>query len=278
MKKYISAIVMLSALMIMGCSEETPFVPESDLVVIRGYLYANEPVTEIQITSTLGLGSEDSIAPPINDAEVTLIKGGNRYSLQPTPQREGYYHYPGIDLSVDSGDEFKIEVSYFGKLATAQTVVPPSPVGMSIYPEELIVRSFSSDGGGWGFRRQFFDDDTTALKVNWLNEDGSTFYVTLDNLEPDPQPITTRSPFARPSRIISVPIRGDEYRITRINVTHLGLHRVKVYRINQEYADLYRSRNQDSRDLNEPLTNIVNGLGVFAAFNSDSVSFQVVQE
>ena len=78
MKKYISAIVMLSALMIMGCSEETLFVPESDLVVIRAYLYANEPVTEIQITSTLGLGSEDSIAPPINDAEVTLIKGGNR--------------------------------------------------------------------------------------------------------------------------------------------------------------------------------------------------------
>jgi hypothetical protein len=71
---------------------------------------------------------------------------------------------------------------------------------------------------------------------------------------------------------------GDEYRITRINVTNLGLHRVNVYRVNQEYADLYRSRNQDSRDLNEPLTNIANGLGVFTAFNSDSVFFRVVQE
>lgn len=278
MRKYISAIALLSALIIMGCSEDTPFVPESDLVVIRAYLYANEPVIEIQITSTIGLGSEDSIAPPINYAEVTLIKAGIRYSLQPTPEREGYYHYPGTDLSIETGDEFKIEVSYFGKLATAQTVVPPLPVGVSIYPEELVVRSFSFDGGGWGFRRQFFEDDTTALKVTWLNEDGSTFYVTLDNLEPDPQSITTGLPFARPGRIISVPIMGDEYRITRINVTHLGLHRVKVYRVNQEYADLYRSRNQDSRDLNEPLTNIANGLGVFTAFNSDSVFFRVVQE
>ena len=40
-------------------------------------------------------------------------------------------------------------------------------------------------------------------------------------------------------------------------MTHLGKHRVKVCRVNQEYADLYQSRNQDSRDLNEPLTNIV---------------------
>jgi hypothetical protein len=43
-----------------------------------------------------------------------------------------------------------------------------------------------------------------------------------------------------------------------------------VYRINQEYADLYRTRQQDSRDLNEPLSNVVNGLGVFSAFNGVS--------
>jgi len=61
-------------------------------------------------------------------------------------------------------------------------------------------------------------------------------------------------------------------------MTHLGKHRVKVYRVNQEYADLYQSRNQDSRDLNEPLTNIVNGLGVFSAFNSDSVFFELKQQ
>ncbi|MBC8181278.1 hypothetical protein H8E88_09140 [candidate division KSB1 bacterium] len=48
---------------------------------------------------------------------------------------------------------------------------------------------------------------------------------------------------------------------------------MKVFRVNQEYGDLYQSRNQDSRDLNEPLTNIVNGLGVFSAFNCDSVFF-----
>ena len=42
-------------------------------------------------------------------------------------------------------------------------------------------------------------------------------------------------------------------------------------------ADLYESREQDSRDLNEPLTNISNGLGVFSAFNSQTALFEVVE-
>ncbi len=53
---------------------------------------------------------------------------------------------------------------------------------------------------------------------------------------------------------------------------------VRVYKVNQEYANLYRSREQDSRSLNEPLTNVQNGLGVFSAFASDSVGLYVKLE
>jgi len=91
MKKYISAIVLIIVLIAAACTEETLFVPESDLVVVRAYLYANEPVTEIQLTSTVGLGSEDSLGPPISDADVKLFKDGVTYQLVPTFGREGYY-------------------------------------------------------------------------------------------------------------------------------------------------------------------------------------------
>ncbi len=57
----------------------------------------------------------------------------------------------------------------------------------------------------------------------------------------------------------------------------LGAHHAKVYRVNAEYAQLYENRTQDSRDLNEPPSNIRNGLGVFSAFNSSSVSFEVAR-
>ncbi len=276
MNKYLSAILLLIALITTACTEDTPFVPESDTVVIRGYLYANEPITEIQLASTVGLGSEDSVGPPISDADVKLIKDGNIYQLEPTPGREGYYHYPGTDLTVNAGDNFGIEVAYYGKLAGAETTVPPAPAGVEMTLDELVVQDFFS--GGFGFRRRFMVEDTAMVRVTWINQDNSSYYVTLENVEDNPEQIETGMPFFRPGRIISIPITGDEYIISLFSVTHYGRHKAKVYRVNQEYVDLYSSRQQDTRDLNEPLTNVVNGLGVFTAFNSVSVFFDVVHE
>ncbi|MFH1068407.1 MAG: DUF4249 family protein [Candidatus Glassbacteria bacterium] len=282
MPRSIIAFLAILALVTASCTENSPPLPEADLVVIRGYLYAGQPVSEIRVTSVMSLGSEDSLAPPISDAQVFLTKNGTRYQLVPTPDRPGYYHYSGIDLTVEAGDRFGIEVTYYGKTATAGTTVPLQPKQVVIDPQELVVTRV--DSGGFGQFGRFFEDDTTAVRVDWVNTDGSNYYVTLDNLETDPQPINENffgnlpEEFQRGfrNRFTSVPVNGSEYRITRQNVTYFGKHLVTVYRVNQEYVDLYRSRNQDTRDLNEPLTNVVNGLGVFTAFNSAGVYLEVV--
>ena len=46
-----------------------------------------------------------------------------------------------------------------------------------------------------------------------------------------------------------------------LTLTHFGDHRLELYRINDEYADLYQGLNQDSRDLNEPPSNILGAPG-----------------
>ena len=64
---------------------------------------------------------------------------------------------------------------------------------------------------------------------------------------------------------------------TNLEYDFLPIHgvsgRIRLYRVNQEYADLYEGRVQDSRDLNEPPSNIVGGLGVFSAFASSEEIF-----
>lgn len=274
MKRVIILIVFLGLFIAAGCTDDSPLAPEADQVVIQGYLYAGEPVTDIQITSTLPLGSQDTLAPPINDAEVYLIKNGQRYNLQPSSGDSGYYHYEGSDLSVEVGDVFEINVSYYGTIASGETGVPPAPASVSISSNTLYIPESISP---FDFE---FDSTKHQLDVTWDPESSALFYVTIENIEPDPEPIE-RYGFMRggPGRFISAPTSSNEYRIMFMSVTHYGRHRVKVYRVNQEYADLYISRLQDSRDLNEPLTNIVNGLGVFSAFNSsDYLYFQAVRE
>jgi hypothetical protein len=122
-------------------------------------------------------------------------------------------------------------------------------------------------------------DSTQTLTVSWTAEDGALYYTVLENMETDTVAIDTLGRFGPGMRrMISEPTSSSEYRIQRFDVSYLGTYRVTVYRVNQEYADLYQSRSQDSRDLNEPLTNIQNGLGVFSAFNSGQVCFEVIKE
>lgn len=66
---------------------------------MHGYIYAGEPVDDIQITTTLPLGSETTSAPPVNDAHVVLQKENKLYPLVPGPGDSGYYRYEEKDLN-----------------------------------------------------------------------------------------------------------------------------------------------------------------------------------
>jgi len=122
--------------------------------------------------------------------------------------------------------------------------------------------------------------DTSSLTLSWEAEE--TFYfVVVENLEASPTPIN-QNPFPGGPRgqlrsFRSRPIRENSYMILRFDLTCLGEHRAKVYQVNREYANLYAFGQQDSRHLNEPETNIKNGLGVFAGFSSEEVKFRVVK-
>jgi hypothetical protein len=214
------------------------------------------------------LTSDAATGRPINDAKVSLEKAGKTYLLIASPGDSGYYHYAGNDLSVQTGDRFKISVEHNGQIAEGETVIPSPPRDVVISKNELLIDTSSPL-------------DTSAITINWEGED--TFYfVVVENLEASPTPID-QTPSAggprgesRSSR--SRPTREASYRISRVDLTYYGEHRAKVYKVNQEYADLYAFGQQDSRHLNEPETNIKNGLGVFAGFSSVVVNFRVVKQ
>ena len=61
-----------------------------------------------------------------------------------------------------------------------------------------------------------------------------------------------------------------------IHYTQYGSHKVTIYKVNEEYALLYEISEQDSRDLNEPYTNINNCLGIFSGFANQEFFFYVI--
>ncbi len=272
MRLVLVIISFLSAINFSSCTDESPLVPENDLVVVQAYLYAGESVNDIRLTSTMPLDADTTGAPPISYAEVFLVKNEQRYTLIPTAGRPGYYNYPQAELIVESGDDFQLEIFYNDNVISAETYVPYAPEGINISDTTLEVFNIFELGH---FDRSLLD--SAAIEVTWTNDMADLYFLVLDNIETNPAEIESNFP-SFPKRFISQPISRDSFPINFRMVTHYGKHRVKLYKINQEYADLYQSLEQDSRDLNEPLTNVKNGLGIFSAFNCDSVFFDVVAQ
>jgi hypothetical protein len=262
-------------LVLPACDSANPSETDSQIVV-EAFLFAGEPVDDIRLAEALPLASEDTTATPIRTADVWLTKDGVVYSLVPSDSA-GYYHYPGDDLAIEAGDVIRLEADDAGRRVTAETTVPPPPADVTLPQNTLEVATF--DGGGLGGGPPGRIEENT-LTVTWGNPNEALHYVVVESLVgEDPEyilPEFVRDRFGG-FRLITAPTTANFHDIHVRSLEVLGEHQVLVYRVNQEYADLYENREQDSRDLNEPPTNVEDGLGVFSAFSSRAVTFQVVR-
>ena len=269
-------IVAISLALASGaCDSDLGFVPpDPDIFVIQAFLFSGEPVTAVSVSGVLPVDADSAEVPElISDAVITLIKDGVRYDLVPTAGEAGAYSYPGSDLAVRVADVFQLEVTYGDRSATAQTVVPSPPTGLLLSADSLIVPEFGGGRGGRGGGGGLLAAGVTA---RWSNPSNQLHFVVIDNVELDPTILPTTEIFSRfAARIVQRPTAADSSTVGLLTLTHFGSHRLRLYRINDEYADLYQGLSQDSRDLNEPPSNIHGALGVFSAFSADSAFFEV---
>ncbi len=251
----------------------------SDQVVIEAFLFAGEPVQNIRLTATVPLGEDPTSAPTIDDATVRLIKEGVTYALTSAGQ-DGRYEYLGADRVVAEGDEFRLEVEYFGRVAWGETVVPAPPAGVAIDADTLFAPNLEFGGGGRrGGGGGGFNPDESQVAVAWDNPGNLLHFVVVEGLEDNAEQIVPEQFLERIGRFrfISEPTLDNFFILRLLLLETLGRHQAKVYRVNGEYNQLFENRTQDSRDLNEPPSNIRDGLGVFSAFNSVSAPFQVAR-
>jgi hypothetical protein len=106
-------------------------------------------------------------------------------------------------------------------------------------------------------------------------------FFRIQNIESYQDLIIPEPPDGAPARggfnfqMDTRPTNDNYSTISFQELTHFGTHRIIIYRVNNEYVQLYNSMDQDSRELNEPFSNVENGLGIFTAFNSDTLYFEV---
>ncbi|MEQ1692484.1 MAG: DUF4249 family protein [Gemmatimonas sp.] len=260
----------------LACGDPTATAPATREPVLRAYLYAGQPIDDVRLTWTAPIGTPDSLAdlasPPINNATVALVRAGVRYPLVHATGDSGYYRYTGADLVVREGDVFDLEATVDGHVLTARTSVPVRPTGARMSASTLKVPTFSP-----GMGRP--DLSAGSALVHWQKSSGALYFLTLESTEVNPVQIDLNLPIGRGGgrRFIFPPTAADSARVDVFSLTYYGTYTARVWRVNEEYAQLYATLQQDSRDLNEPISNVHGGLGVFSAFSADTTVFSVVK-
>lgn len=284
MKKNNISITLFSTLMVIliimlisleGC-EKTDMSSEGDIkLVLNAYIYENEPVTHVRLSESLPFTSTDSLFPLISDASISIQWQDGKFPLL-SSDSAGFYHCPDSNLRIISGDKYMIEIIRGKNILTAQTTVPQKPDSLSLSAASIEI---DPDMSPWEMRQAGIAD----IEVTWSNPNGEYFYVLVENMEENPEDIefgfSGFGGMRRNFRFLSRPFITDTYIIrVFLSVQQYGTHRVKLFRVNHEYADLYENREQDSRNLTEPLSNVHNGLGIFTAFSYDEAYFEVVKK
>jgi hypothetical protein len=266
------AILSITEVFIFQSCEEVPeFEPDDQLPVVEVFIYANAPVNDVTVTEVVPFGSTDEEVS-LSGLAISLIHDKAVYPLTESNEAPGRYAYAGADLTVRSGDRYDLEFSFNGRQVTSSTIVPSPPDGLVISTNEIFFPQLIDRSDIF----ELIQNINNSVLVEWANPGGDYFFVVVENIESDPEPIDLNNILNFNFQFISRPTQNDFFTLrTLTQFTQFGTHRIIVYRVNEEYALLYETLEQDSRDLNEPFSNITNGVGIFSGFASDTVFLEV---
>lgn len=272
-------ILLLASLMpILFSCEKLSETNNNNLLVLSGYLYQDEPVDSIKVVKSLSLSSQDTVYESVEGAKAAITWNNKEFVL--TDIGNGYYSYHGDDLHIRAGETYSINIDYNGNVITSSTSVPLKTTIDPIADNVILIDTVRSFGPP-----QDLESSTSGLQITWDNPGNNYFYVVIESTDSNSGTIVMgNSNFPGfPGggfntgifRLRSQPFIGNSYTINSRILTKYGSYVIKVYSVNQEYANLYENRTQDSRSLSEPVTNVINGLGIFTAFSYAEAAFYV---
>ncbi len=242
----------------------------ADVPVVESYLAQGTSLLEVKADQLLPFTEDgNDTQQPLQGLEVWVRHHNNNYLLY--EDTTGVYRYQSPGFRVDTGS-YLLEFDYKGKPIKATTTVPSKPTNYNSSTTTLSVERIAS--GSFGFSFDSFD----PVELTWDNPDNGYYFMKLEYLEATQDYINgnmedTGREFE--NTLVSDPFIGNAYSYDQRNIVFFGTYRIVLFRINQEYANMFESISQNSQNLTSPLTNIENGWGIFTGFNSDTLYLEV---
>ena len=166
-----------------------------------------------------------------------------------------------LDLDEDyirEGQIYQLLFNYNAKSIEATTTVPSPVCSLAVEPQSIELSSISF----WDF------SDTTQVVVSWDDPGNSFYQIYIES--PNNPDMPSMGIFRR--RMMQ-PFKGDRHRLSTREFRSTGTHTIYVYRVCQDYAELYERIS--ASDLANPVSYVQNAFGIFTSVSVAQINFRV---
>lgn len=278
MRKIICALA-FAIVLITSCKKTTQEIETSlDIPVVQSFLSpANVPVVRLTTAIPYTTDTTLEVINDISGIDVYLTTKEVSYLLTEVSDSAGYYMDQTATLVITENQSCQLEFQYNGSNVTSSTAVPLKPENFATSESTIEMERITEEGGGNGG-----PPNMTDIELSWDDENNDFYLIYIQYLEEEYDPINSIIEIEDPAELAnfsSSPLQDSLYTIRSMQFMFFGEYRIVLSRITEEYAQLYETLSQSSLEgLAEPPTNVMNGKGIFTAFNSDTLYINVIEE
>ncbi len=253
-------------MLVISCQKLDLATADADVAVVEAYL---NPSTEISIhvTKQLVYGSSDTVVNPIEGLTITIQSEDTTVIC--VVDSAGYYRAP---IKPEEGKSYTMSFVYNDKVVSATTTILSKPTNFATSSTTVTVGMGGDPGSGNP------PTPPTPITLTWDNSDLSYYMIVTESTDSAPEPIFDTADVV-PERIFrNTPERVATQELNPGSFYYYGSHRIILFHLNADYAQLYDESGSSSLNLAKPPTNVVNGLGIFTGIHSDTLYVTVKDE
>lgn len=257
-KGIISLWILLLLLFVYGCEDFAQADP--DQAVVEGFLHPNR-IAQIKVNRQLVFSSGDTtFSQPLSMLHITFVNESSGVSETLIETEAGVYCSEQLIVEENT---YTLSFEYAGKNVWAQTTVPSRVTG------------FEADGNALLHTERFSDDTLRYVNYRWENENNEYHLMEITHMESWVVPIYNTA-YTPSFTITSSPTQDTAFQVNSRGFHYYGRHYMILYKLNQEYVDLYYENSSNSQHLTNPPTNVQNGFGIFTGMSSDTLLLTIL--
>jgi hypothetical protein len=250
-------------ILLISCEKVNVATKTEKTPVIEAFIMPQKDTITVSVKYMIPYTGTDTIQMPVSGVPVFLIHKKDTVLMTEYPDSSGEYRVLSSKLNFKPGDSIGLYGLYEDAVFRSATRIPDSIQSLAISTSSLF---FTGDPKGMM--------DSGGLTITWSNPASDYYYVIIENTETSPTPLNDMVADL-PSMSFAAPSQADQFQVSMRNIRYYGKHRVIVFHINPEFADLFDNAELTSNAITQPPGNVENAMGIFTALTADTVYFTV---